>query len=404
MIAPTQQSALFYRTPVRLAAARSEAELLHLLPSTLRGLYPSLGRYALFLGGERGALVAVEKCDMRSCGGGRSLLESLKSRLPRERERCATSRARLFPSPRGGPGGSLMSVPLRDARAQAGLLVVEAGPATPDFDRLDLEVLEGVAAMFSLALQRLRSRESDQSLSEADRDRKAAREVQRRLMGRSLPAGAGVAVDARYLPALDVGGDFYELTDLGDGVIGGAIGDVSGRGVSAALIMSRVSSDVRRALRSGAGPSAVLRDVNQTLGDVGSETFVTASCIRLDRSHRKLTVANAGHIPLFIRRASGDAFTFGPPSGTPLGMVPCDYADEEIEFGPLDTVLLMTDGLVEALDRPGDRMGVDFLLRLLRSSPPEPEIVNARILGAVDRRRRGRPLDDVTLVALRLEA
>jgi len=400
LIAPTQHSSLFYRTPVRVAAARSETDLLEVLGSTLRGLYRNVHRHALYVS-ERDDLVPVGEL-----GRGRSapgLLASLRSRLPEERRHRSIARAQRVPSQGSNESGSLMSVPLLDGRALTGLIVVEAAPST-DFTILDLEVLRGVAAMFSLALQRLRSRETEHSTSDVDRDRKAAGEVQRRLMGPSLPADIGVAVDARYLPALDVGGDFYELTDLGDGQVGGAIGDVSGKGVSAALIMSRVSSDVRRALRSGVGPSAVLRDVNDTLTDLGSEAFVTAACIRLDGRRHKLTVANAGHIPLFVRRASGDVFTFGPPSGTPLGMMPCDYSAEEIDFGPRDLVLLMTDGLVEALDRPSDRMGVELLLRLVKNAPPDPKIVNARILGALNKRKRSKPLDDVTLVALRLDA
>lgn len=373
-----------------------------MLPGTLRRLYRNLGRHALYVSDERDDLVPFAEYGNGRDHGAPGLLASLRSRLPDGRRHRAIARAHLFPSGPGVESASVMSVPLVDARTLAGLVVVEAQPATPDFSRRDLDALKGIAALFSLALQRLRSRGTGHARPDIELDRRSASAVQRRLMGRSLPPG--LVADARYLPALDVGGDFYELTDLGDGAVGGAIGDVSGKGVSAALIMSRVSSDVRRALRSGVGPSAVLREVNDTLADIGDETFVTACCIRLDGRRRKLTVANAGHVPLFIRRGSGEVFTFGASSGTPLGMMPCDYGDEEIDFGPLDVALLVTDGLVEALDRPGDRMGVEFMLRLLKNAPPDPKVVNGRILGAVNRRKRSKALDDVTLVALRLEA
>jgi serine phosphatase RsbU (regulator of sigma subunit) len=148
----------------------------------------------------------------------------------------------------------------------------------------------------------------------------------------------------------------------------------------------------------------VLKNVNASLADVESEVFVTASCIRLDARSRKLTVANAGHIPLIVRRAAGEVFTFGPPSGTPLGMMPCDYTDDEITLEPLDIVLLMTDGLVEALDRPSDRMGMELLLGLIKYAPHDPKLVNARILEAVQKMHGTRSLDDVTLVALQLQS
>lgn len=401
MIALAEQSTLLYRAPLRVAAARTEEELLDTLEGTLRGLYRNMRRHALYISDGRNDLVSVaERGQSRSRDAPR-LLESLKARLPGERERRAIARARRFPSLEDG-SGALLSAPLFDSRSLTGLIVIEA-TSSSDFTPIDLDVLKGIAAMLSLALQRLHFRASGPTHPDAERDRKAASQVQRRLMGPSLPANTGVTADARYLPALGVGGDFYEVTDLGDDQVGGAIGDVSGKGVAAALIMSRVSSDVRRALKSGVGPSTVLREVNSTLTDVESEVFVTASCFRLDVNLRKLTVANAGHIPVFVRRAGGDVFTFGPSSGTPLGMMPCEYADEEIYLAPLDIVLLVTDGLMEAFDRPRDRLGVERVLRILKHAPPDPKIVNALLLQAVNRAKRSRPLDDLTLVALRLE-
>lgn len=401
MVALSEQSALLYRAPLLVAAAQTRAELVDTLESTLRGLYRSIRRHALYLSDDRDDLVAVAEQPESLFPNAPSLLDSLRARLPAERERRALARARRFPS-LGGGSEALLSAPLLDSGRLAGLIVIEA-TSSCNFTPSDLEVLKGIAALFSLALQRLRSGAAGPSRQDAERDRRDASRVQRLLLGRSLRADTGVTVDARYLPALDVGGDFYEVTDLGDGQVGGAIGDVSGKGVAAALIMSRVSSDVRRALKSGVGPSTVLREVNSTLTDVESEVFVTASCFRLDVNLRKLTVANAGHIPVFVRRAGGDVFTFGPSSGTPLGMMPCEYADEEIDLAPLDIVLLVTDGLMEAFDRPRDRLGVERVLRILKHAPPDPKIVNARLLQAVNRAKRSRPLDDLTLVALRLE-
>jgi serine phosphatase RsbU (regulator of sigma subunit) len=234
-------------------------------------------------------------------------------------------------------------------------------------------------------------------------DRRSARDVQRSLMHGSLPAEVGVTVDARYLPAMDVGGDFYELSHLGGGRVGGAIGDVSGKGVSAALIMARVSSDVGRAIRSGAEPSKVLETVNTTLSDSVGETFVTASCISLDARCPSLTVANAGHVPLMVRRATGEVFEFGGASGTPLGMMPCQYVDERVELRPRDIVLLMTDGLVEAFDAPDDSAGAARLHRIVASAPHDPRAINDHVLAAAHDVKGPRSLDDVTLVALQIE-
>jgi serine phosphatase RsbU (regulator of sigma subunit) len=212
-----------------------------------------------------------------------------------------------------------------------------------------------------------------------------------------------VRVDARYLPALEVGGDFYEVSYLGNGRTAAVVGDVSGRGVSAALIMSRVSSDIRRAVRSGLDPSQVLENVNATLSDIESERFVTASCIALDSRHQTLTVANAGHVPLVVLRAGGEVFEFGSSSGTPLGVATCEYLDERVALRPRDIVLLMTDGLVDALEHQTDSTMTTLLHRIVESAPHDPEAINERILEAASDTWSSQLRDDVTLVALQLE-
>ncbi len=386
--------------PARVAAADSENALLELLSNTLRGLCPNLLRCEVYLTDERGALAPAARCGDGHCGGGPALLGLLRSRLPVTERLRGVARAHLCRGP-GAAAGSLMGALLLDAREVIGGIVVEA--TTPSgFTTSDQTVLEGIAALFSMSLQRLRSGAHDRLHAWAALDREWARGVQRRLMDAHLPGDAGVKVDARYLPALDVGGDFYELVPLGDGTIGGAIGDVSGKGVSAALIMSRVSWDLRRALRSGISPSAVLRSVNAELTGLDSETFVTASCIRLDPERGRLTVANAGHVPLLVRRASGEVFTFGSPSGTPLGIMQASYSDEEIALEPLDIVLLMTDGVLDALDWPSDPLGMERVLGAVASAPHDPKTMNALLLETVSRARGTRLPDDMTLVALQL--
>ncbi len=385
--------------PARVVEAQTEQELFDVLSSTLRGLYRNVSRYQVYIRDASGDLVPALR---RAGEHGNGLLKALKSRLLVEKHNGVLSRAQLCPALRRARRGSLMSALMLDGRSVIGVIVAESAPATADFTVHDVDALQGVAALFSLALQRLRSKERERLRASVDLDRKFARKVQRGLMSESLPGDIGVTVDAKYLPAFDVGGDFYELTYLGDGKIGGAIGDVSGKGVSAALIMSRVSSDFRRAIRSGVDPSTVLEEVNATLTDVESETFVTASCIRLDARRHKLTVANAGHLPLVLRRATGEVFSFGAPSGTPLGMMPCDYADDEIALEPRDIVLLMTDGLLDGLDRPGDRLGAQLLLQVVKSAPHDPGAVNGRVLEAANEMKGGRALDDMTLVALQV--
>ncbi len=299
-------------------------------------------------------------------------------------------------------GCTAMSAPLvDDAGAFLGLVVLERGPEKPDFSVADLGVLEGIATLMAPAVQRAcpteRSRRRELDL------RKACK-LQRRLMSGTLPQGVGVTALVEYRPALGVGGDFYSLRYLGGGLVSVAIGDVAGNGISAALVMSRVASDIERALGAGDAPAAVLGRINGELADADSELFVTASCLRVDTVSRTMTAANAGHLPVVVRRASGEVFTCGGASGTPLGIERCDYDDEEIGLEPGDIVLLATDGLLEALDHPSGFRGLERLLDLLREGPHDARAVHDRLCATVDEARRLHDLDDVTWVALQIAA
>jgi serine phosphatase RsbU (regulator of sigma subunit) len=399
-----QQLGILSRTPQRILSAHTEEQLRDALGSCLRGLFRRMAQYELFSKDEGGALVPVVNLGEGQLGAGLKLLASLKARLALRQEGHLLHSPQIFPSLLGVRRGSLMSAPLLDGSSLIGLIIVEGIPGSPDFSAVDLEVLEGIAALFSLALQRLRSKELASLTARLDRDLKNARQVQRQLMSQSLPPGSGVNAFAEYLPAFDVGGDFYDLAQMSDGKIAAVIGDVSGKGVTAALVMSRVSSECRRFMDPARDPAEVLQQVNRSMMREDSEFFVTASCVTLDPPTRKLRVASAGHVPLIMRRTTGEVFTFGAASGTPLGMLPTEYTDEEMLLEPGDIVLMMTDGLVEALDRPSDRMGMQLLLGLIKYAPHDPRVIVERSLEAVDKMKGEKLLDDVTLVTLQLEA
>jgi serine phosphatase RsbU (regulator of sigma subunit) len=223
-------------------------------------------------------------------------------------------------------------------------------------------------------------------------------------MRNNLPAGSGLTANAEYLPAYGVGGDFYSVAPTEDGRAAVAIGDVSGSGVSAALVMARVSAELQRALGTGRRrPAGIMSTVNAGLYELDSETFVTAACLHLDTRSRTLIVANAGHLPIVLRRASGEVFTGGHASGTPLGMFPSTYEDEELPLEPADIVLLATDGVLEALDRPGGADGLARLIELVRAAPHDAALLSESIRAVVNAQASGMA-DDATWVALQLEA
>jgi serine phosphatase RsbU (regulator of sigma subunit) len=284
-----------------------------------------------------------------------------------------------------------------------GLLVVEGAPHHPAFDRLEVVALEGISAMLSAALpsaMRLGAGQDRRAL-----DREAASRLQRGFMSSRLPPGAGVVACAEYRPAFEVGGDFYAVSYLGEGVVSATIGDVSGNGVSAALLMSRVTAEVERAVAARVSPAEILGTVNGSLGSGPPEMFVTAACARIDARRRRLTLASAGHVPIVIRRACGEVFAVGGASGTPLGMLPsCTYAEDELLVDRGDIMLLFTDGLLEALDHPSGHRGMELLREEIHCADHDTAAINERLRATVDRARHRYALDDVTWLALQITA
>ena len=397
---PLEGAGVLARIPARIFAARTLDDLRDFLPTILFGLFQGHVRFELLVRNRETDLSALLGGGDGQGAGSHPLLASVRSRLAPTPQALATPH--VFPASRQPLRGSLMTAPILDPAENAvGLIAVERLAGEPHFTRMDLVGLESVAALLSVALQHL---DLGSARARLDVDRKSACRVQRALMSGSLPPDAGVIAHAEYLPAFDVGGDFYSLRHLGDGNVSAAIGDVSGNGVSAALVMSRVAQDVERAVAAGQAPSRVLQSVNDGLTGADTETFVTASCIRLDTRHHRLTLANAGHLPLVVRRADGHTYTCGGASGMPLGMFPCDYADEDIALRPKDILLLMTDGLLEALDHPSGGAGMHRLVNLVREAPHDPGQIHARIRAAVDQARSRHLLDDVTWVGLQLAA
>jgi serine phosphatase RsbU (regulator of sigma subunit) len=304
--------------------------------------------------------------------------------------------------PSQGNGGTMISAPLLEGTALLGLLLVEAAPDM-ELGSVDLETLAGIAAQSSMAVQHLRATGRVHARQLLERDFEVARRIQRSFLPSVPERVEGFRVAAHYAPAFHVGGDFYDVLPHGDGRILATIGDVSGKGVSGALLMARATSELRRISSLHQSPARVLNELDGALsGQICDDTFVTAACVSLDREQRMVTVANAGHVLPLVRRASGEVHTFGNPSGPPLAMVGgVAYADEIIRFERGDILLLMTDGILDALHTDEDPLGMFALEALVRRMPPDIFDINRRILDAVAERGALRA-DDITLLAIEM--
>jgi serine phosphatase RsbU (regulator of sigma subunit)/predicted ester cyclase len=212
-------------------------------------------------------------------------------------------------------------------------------------------------------LAELTQRRLEQEMREREhleQELRVARRIQQASLPEEVPTLEGWQISPYYRPAREVGGDFYDFFELEEGRVGVAVGDATGKGVSAALVAAATSSMVRAVAQAlgSSSPGEVLARVNETLvARIPSNMFVTCFYAILDPKSATLRYANAGHDLPYLRRRSSDDAEELRARGMPLGLMPeMSYEENEIVFGAGDSVLFYSDGLVEAHDRHHHQM------------------------------------------------
>ena len=229
-----------------------------------------------------------------------------------------------------------------------------------------------------------------------------AKLVQEGFLPEKPPAPPGYLFAARSVPARFVGGDFYDFIDLGPDRLGVVLGDVSGKGISAALFMAQLLSDLRYVSLVEPDPGRILAKVNDIQCRRSRRgMFATAVYLLLDMKRGKVSAANAGHPPTLVRSASGKVRREAADGGTPLGVLPeTRYRRLEFSIHRGDTVLLFTDGVTEALSPELEPFGLERLEYFMRSQNGTPEELISRLQNAVAQFHYPRdPSDDLTLTA-----
>jgi serine phosphatase RsbU (regulator of sigma subunit) len=200
-----------------------------------------------------------------------------------------------------------------------------------------------------------------------EQELRMARDIQQALLPRKVPRLAGWEVTAYYRPAREVGGDFYDFLELEGGRLGLIVGDATGKGMPAALVMATTRSMLRAVSQAlgSSSPGEVLRRANDALfTDIPPNMFVTCLYAILDPKGGRLVYANAGH-DLPYRRYGGDAEELRA-RGMPLGLMPgMDYEEKEIVLEKDESVLFYSDGLVEAHDPRREMFGFPRLRALV---------------------------------------
>jgi len=260
------------------------------------------------------------------------------------------------------PLTSLMVAPVFSRNRLLGLLLVANPVHGGKYNPGDLALLTSLAEQAGLAIHNLELLAIQVERQKLDLDLSLARNVQGMLLPGTFPSIDGLEVAAAYLPAQQVGGDLYNVFDLGDRKVGVAIADVSGKGISASLLMAICQTHLSHCVRRGHSPAAVLQRMNELMNrGMRQDMFVTAIYAVIDLNADSITVARAGHEPPLLLRAGNEGslrVETIASEGMAIGMVPGDIFDAVVEevtlpFAAGDGLLLFTDGVTEMTNPSG---------------------------------------------------
>jgi len=252
---------------------------------------------------------------------------------------------------------------------------------------------------------KLRGQRLEQEIRERERveqELQVARSIQRASLPKEVPDLEGWKISPFYQPAREVGGDFYDFLDLIDGRLGIVVGDATGKGVPAALVMASARSMLRAVAQASYSPGDVLSRVNDALvTDIPTNMFVTCFYAILDPTSGSLTYANAGHDLPYLHRNDGAEELRA--RGMPLGLMPgMGYEVKEITLGAGDGALLYSDGLVEAHDPKGKMFGFPKLRALVAEHAEERSLEEVLLEELYSFVGEGwEQEDDITLLTLR---
>ncbi len=308
---------------------------------------------------------------------------------------------------------SIICAPLQDyGRKSVGIIQIDTRDKHKRFDRDDLDFLVALAGTISMAVEGARLHQIELGRRRIEQEAQDAWSVQRNFLPAGCPEIPGYQFWHDYRPARFVGGDYLdyrEITGRGSSVsesptrrLAVTLGDVSGKGMPAALLMARIAAEVRILLQGDCDLAMIAGILNKNFYDSGMpDRFMTLLVLVIDLERHRLTIVNAGHMVPMIRRSGGEIELIGEEqAGPPLG-VERDHvftlSETTIEEG--ETVLVYTDGVNEALSRSGEQFGTKRLQLCLANAPGPATTTGQLIRAHLESHTVGRDqYDDIALV------
>jgi phosphoserine phosphatase RsbU/P len=291
-----------------------------------------------------------------------------------------------------------------------GLMSLGPKQSEEPYSRGDIRLLEALAAQTGLALENSRLTAAIAAeiadREKAKRELEIAREVQQRLFPQEYPPIPGLEYAGSCRPALGVGGDYYDFISLPDSHLGIAIGDVSGKGVPAALLMATLRAYLRgQTVRGNSDLAAMMAHLNTLVYESSAANrYATFFYGQFEPGTRVFRYVNGGHNPPIVLRGDGETLVRLDTGGPAVGLLPsCTYAQGQVTLAPGDVLVAFTDGISEAMDATDTDWGEERLIEAIQSNRDlGPQDLITRIVCAADAFVAGAPQhDDMTVVAVR---
>jgi serine phosphatase RsbU (regulator of sigma subunit) len=289
-----------------------------------------------------------------------------------------------------------LAVPIRSQGVLHGIVALGSKLSDREFDLEDLEFLSSAVDQIAITIDRVR-------LQRDEEDFEQARVMQQSLLPTAAPHIEGVDVSGTWKPARAVGGDYYDLLRLSDTQLAVCIGDVAGKGMPAALLMSALQAAVRASAAPDLPAAELCERVRRVIvQSLSGGRFVTFFYGLIDTSARRIRYCNAGHNPPVLVRADGQSIRLdkgGPALSRLFSSMAFQHGEEELREG--DRIVLFTDGVSEARDSAGNDFGEARLEQIIAANRQSlAQDLIATIVDAVSSFSGGRVDDDLTLVAV----
>jgi len=299
---------------------------------------------------------------------------------------------------------SLLAAPLQTKEQVLGLIYIDSPEVIRPFSAEDLTLLTVMANVAAMRIENARLGEEEARSKTMRKELEQAAEIQRNLLPKGSPQADGFDIAGMSVACRSVGGDYYDYLKLRDGKVGIICGDVAGKGMPAALLMSSVQARVQVLSEEDADVATLMTRLNRSVAsNCPGNRFITFFLAVADPETGRVSYCNAGHNPPYLVRADGSVETLDV-GGPVLGILKhIGYQSATVELKSGDMVMMFSDGVTEARSPSDDEYGEDRLIAELvaRRKQPANEVVQG-VYRALERFMADAPVaDDITLVAVR---